>query len=52
VYLGLFPWTDHPKMPEALQFRLQHLFRIIGPPLVALFPRTSLHLFWRMEKKD
>lgn len=33
---GLFPWVDHPKMPESIQFRLQRLFRFVGGPVVAL----------------
>lgn len=48
--LGLFPWIDHPHMPEAIQFRLQRLFRAIGPAIARLTPTTSLHLFWRFEK--
>lgn len=31
VGLGLFPWMDHPRMPEALRFRLQRLFGRVGP---------------------
>jgi SAM-dependent methyltransferase len=48
--LGLFPWIDHPKTPEAIQFRLQRLFRVLGPALIRLWPGSSLHLFWRIEK--
>jgi SAM-dependent methyltransferase len=50
VELGLFPWIDHPAMPEALRFRLQSLFRAAGPVFVKLCPSASLHLFWRMHK--
>ena len=50
VGLGLCPWVDHPKTPEAIQFRLQRLFAKIGPPLVKRCPTTSLHIFWRMDK--
>jgi len=50
VGLGLFPWIDHRKMPESIQFRLQRLFRWIGPGIAWFWPRTSLHIFWRMEK--
>lgn len=32
--LGVFPWIDHPRMPEAIQFRLQRLFRALGPAMV------------------
>ncbi len=49
VGLGLFPWMDHPRMPEAARFRLQRLFQRIGPAAVRLWPGSSLHLFWRME---
>lgn len=48
--LGLFPWIDHPAMPEAIRFRLQRFFRITGPTLARLCPSASLHLFWRMDK--
>ena len=50
VGLGLCPWMDHPKTPEAIQFRLQRLFRFLGPALVRMWPGSSLHVFWRMEK--
>ncbi len=50
--LGLFPWMDHPKTPEAIQFRLQALFRTIGPGIAWALPRTSLHLFWRFDKPN
>ena len=50
VGLGLFPWVDHPKMPEAIQFRLQRLFAKFGPHIVKRAPSASLHLFWRMDK--
>ncbi len=50
VGLGLFPWIDHPNTPEAIQYRLQRLFKWVGPTLAKLFPTLSLHLFWRMEK--
>lgn len=49
--LGLFPWIEHPGMPDALRFRLQTLFRVAGPGIAALWPGASLHLFWRMEKE-
>jgi SAM-dependent methyltransferase len=49
VGLGLFPWIDHPRMPEAIQFRLQWLFARIGPPIAAAAPTLSLHNFWRMD---
>ncbi len=49
VGLGLFPWTDHPRMPEAIQFRLQKLFGAVGPTAVQVWPGSSLHLFWKME---
>ena len=49
VGLGLFPWIDHAKMPEAIQFRLQRLFARVGPPIARLCPAASLHGFWRMD---
>jgi len=50
VGLGLFPWVDHPKMPEAVQFRLQRFFAKVGPRIVKRVPAASLHLFWRMDR--
>lgn len=52
VGLGLCPWIDHPRMPEAIQFRLQRLFAKVGPPIGQAFPTTSLHGFWRMDVHD
>jgi ubiquinone/menaquinone biosynthesis C-methylase UbiE len=49
VGLGLFPWIDHPRMPEVLQFRLQRLAARAGPGIVAAWPGSSLHGFWKME---
>jgi ubiquinone/menaquinone biosynthesis C-methylase UbiE len=49
VGLGLFPWIDHPKMPEAVQFRLQRFFSFVAPGVVRLWPGASLHLFWKFE---
>jgi SAM-dependent methyltransferase len=49
VGLGLFPWIDHPRTPEAIRFRLQRLFARIGPPLASISPTLSLHNFWRMD---
>ncbi len=49
VGLGLFPWIDHPRMPESIQFRLQRLFGRVGPWIAAAAPTLSLHNFWRMN---
>lgn len=49
VGLGLFPWMDHPHMPEAVQFRLQRLFLRLGPAIASAAPGASLHNFWRMD---
>lgn len=49
VGLGLFPWIDHPHMPEAVQFRLQRLFTRVGPAIASVAPGTSLHNFWRID---
>jgi hypothetical protein len=37
-------------MPESLKYRLQGLFRILGPAAVSVWPASSLHLFWRFER--
>jgi SAM-dependent methyltransferase len=50
VELGLFPWIDHPRSPDAFRFRAQRLFRAAGPAVVRLWPGASLHLFWGMTK--
>ena len=49
VGLGLFPWVEHAKMPEALKFRLQRVFAAAGPAVVRLWPGASLHAFWRIN---
>lgn len=49
VLLGLCPWIDHPRAPDAVRFRLQRLFRFIGPPIARACPASSLHLFWRID---
>lgn len=49
VGLGLFPWMAHPRMPEAVLFRLQRLFARIGPAITRTFPGASLHNFWRFD---
>ncbi|MCH7959910.1 MAG: class I SAM-dependent methyltransferase [Candidatus Hydrogenedentes bacterium] len=47
--LGLFPWIDHPRTPEAIQFRLQRLSRLIEAPVTRAWPGASLHGFWKMS---
>lgn len=47
--LGLFPWMEHARMPEAVTFRLQRLFARIGPAFVRVWPGASLHSFWKIE---
>jgi len=49
IGLGLFPWIDHPRMPEAVQFRLQRLFAAIGPAVARACPGAGLHQFWKFE---
>jgi ubiquinone/menaquinone biosynthesis C-methylase UbiE len=49
VGLGLFPWMEHARMPETLRFRLQRVFRAIGPAVVRVWPGASLHAFWKFE---
>jgi len=50
VGLGIFPWIEHPGMPDAIRFRLQRFFSWLGPGWASMFPGASLHVFWRMEK--
>ena len=50
VGLGLFPWVEHAKMPEAVKFRLQKLFARVGPAVARVAPGASLHAFWRIEE--
>jgi hypothetical protein len=40
---------DHPRMPEAVQFRLQRWFARVGPAVAAAAPTLSLHNFWRVD---
>ena len=47
--LGLFPWVEHKRMPEAVKFRLQRLSAALGPALTTAWPGASLHLFWRFD---
>lgn len=49
--LGLCPWIDHPKMPDAIRFRVQRLFTRLGPGIVRVAPTASLHGFWKFEKE-
>ena len=49
VGLGLFPWVDHPEMPEAVQFRVQRLFAAVAPAVTRVWPGASLHQFWKFE---
>jgi len=50
VVLGLLPWVDHPRAPDAVRFRLQRAFGRFAPALVRAWPSSSLHLFWRFDK--
>ena len=47
VGIGLFPWMEHPRTPEAVKFRLQRLFNTIGPGVARVWPGASLHGFWK-----
>ena len=49
VGMGVCPWIEHPRMPEAAKFRLQRFFNWVGPDVVGRWPGASLHSFWRME---
>ena len=49
VYLGLFPWMDHPRMPEAVRLRAQPPLILLGSLIARVWPSSSLHLFWRIE---
>ena len=50
VGLGLCPWIDHPRMPDAIRFRAQRLFAALGPSLARIAPTSSLHGFWKLER--
>lgn len=50
VSLGVFPWIAHPRMPEAILFRLQRLFGVVGGAVAKLCPTLSLHQFWRIGR--
>lgn len=50
VGLGLFPWLDHPRAPDAVRFRLQKVFAAVGPGVARVAPGASLHAFWRFDK--
>jgi len=49
VGLGLFPWITHPRMPEAVMYRLERIFGSMGKALVPIWPGASLHTFWKIE---
>jgi len=50
VALGLCPWLAHPRMPEPVKWRMDALFRGVGPAVAAVWPGASLHLFWKFER--
>lgn len=50
VGLGLFPWLAHRRMPEWAQSRLQRLFGAAGPAVARVWPGSSLHQFWKIER--
>jgi len=50
VGLGLFPWLAHRRMPEWAQYRLQRLFGAVGPAVARVWPGSSLHHFWKIER--
>lgn len=49
VGLGVFPWIDHPQVPESIRFRAQTMARLCGPAVARIFPGASLHNFWRFD---
>lgn len=49
VGLGLFPWIAHPKMPEAVMYRLQRVFATMGNGVARFWPGASLHTFWKLQ---
>ena len=49
VILGLFPWVDHPKAPEAARLRLHSSFPKGRRILARILPTLSSHLFWRID---
>lgn len=50
--LGLFPWIDHPRMPDRIRFRLQRMFARVGGGIVRVWPGASLHCFYRMTAPE
>lgn len=50
--LGLFPWIDHPRMPDAIRFRLQGLSSFAGGAVVRVWPAASLHCFYRISASE
>jgi len=49
ISIGLFPWVEHPKMPERLRLGIRSMFGVVGPLLSRIMPWASLHLFWRFD---
>lgn len=47
---GLFPWIWHPAFPEKLKVALWRINKVLAGPVVALWPSSSLHLFWKISK--
>ncbi len=48
--LGLFPWAQHPHMPERVLYRLQRVALAAGPAIVKAWPGTSMHAFWKIDR--
>ena len=49
IGLGLFPWIEHPGMPDRVRFRLQRLAARVGPAIVKVWPGASLHCFYKFD---
>jgi len=50
VVVGLFPWVWHPKIQGKIAALITFLFRLIAEPVCKIWPASSLHTFWKIEK--
>ncbi|HOJ33057.1 MAG TPA: class I SAM-dependent methyltransferase [Candidatus Hydrogenedentes bacterium] len=49
IGVGLFPWVDHPNMPESVRYFLQKFFAAAEPLFSNLISWMSMHAFWRFD---
>jgi len=45
---GIFPWIEHPRIPEAIKFRLQRWSPGAKQFFSRKFPHLSGHTFWKI----